>query len=299
MTGPLATALTGPLATASNGPLAAASNGPLAAVGLLTALVDDAGLFPPTALPMADALARHRADQAGGDLMLTHRFLCPASRIGELRAELADTDHVRVGLIADTDIPEALAQIAADARLELALVEVPGGPGDIPDVAVPVFVEPPDWAAWGERSDAGPRIVGELADRGAGLKIRCGGVSAHLFPTPLEVALSLVAAAHAGIPVKATAGLHHAVRHRDPDTGFTHHGYLNLVVAAAHAAAGAPVGEVAEVLGETDPATLVALARELGDPTPRPLLFSYGSCSTSTPLIEARDLGLTEKGIRR
>jgi len=30
-------------------------------VNLLAALVDDAGLFPPESLPMADALARHRA----------------------------------------------------------------------------------------------------------------------------------------------------------------------------------------------------------------------------------------------
>ncbi|MGH9008457.1 MAG: hypothetical protein ACRDYF_01260, partial [Acidimicrobiia bacterium] len=55
--------------------------------GLLAALVDDAGLFPPESLPMADALARHRADEAAGYPMLSHRFLCPASRIGELRTE--------------------------------------------------------------------------------------------------------------------------------------------------------------------------------------------------------------------
>jgi len=38
---------------------------------------------------MAEALARHRADEAAGYPMLSHRFLCPASRIGELRAEWA------------------------------------------------------------------------------------------------------------------------------------------------------------------------------------------------------------------
>ena len=57
-------------------------------LGLLAGLVDDAGLFPPEQLPMAAALARHRADEAAGHPMLTHRFLCPASRLGELRAEL-------------------------------------------------------------------------------------------------------------------------------------------------------------------------------------------------------------------
>ena len=45
-------------------------------MNLLAALVDDAGLFPPESLPMAEALTRHRADEAAGHLMLSGRFLC-------------------------------------------------------------------------------------------------------------------------------------------------------------------------------------------------------------------------------
>ena len=48
-------------------------------MNLLSALVDDAGLFPPESLPMAAALARHRADEEAGHPMLSHRFLCPCS----------------------------------------------------------------------------------------------------------------------------------------------------------------------------------------------------------------------------
>src|SRR5439155_19860364 len=78
--------------------------------GLLAALVDDAGLFPPESLPMAEALARHRADEAAGYPMLSHRFLCPASRIGELRAEWAGLagdrpdGPLRLGVILDTGL---------------------------------------------------------------------------------------------------------------------------------------------------------------------------------------------------
>src|SRR5205085_6885486 len=79
-------------------------------LGLLAALVDDAGLFPPEQLPMAAALARHRADEAAGHPMLSHRFLCPASRLAELRAELARLEEgdgrapLRLGLILDTGL---------------------------------------------------------------------------------------------------------------------------------------------------------------------------------------------------
>ena len=34
-----------------------------------------------------------------------------------------------------------------------------------------------------------------------------------------------------GVPVKATAGLHHAVGYHDPATGFDHFGFLNLLLA--------------------------------------------------------------------
>lgn len=267
---------------------------------LLAALVDDAGLFPPTALPMREALARHRRDLAGGDPMLTHRFLCPAARVEELRDGLEPGDRIRLGVIAsagspDGDLPTAAAAIDADPRLRLALVEIACALSELStalDTAtafgVPVFVEAAD------RLDT-PRLAAALADRAAGLKVRCGGVRPELFPTPEEIAEALVAAVAAGIPVKATAGLHHAVRYRDPATGSTHHGYLNLVVAAARAAAGAGPGPVAAALSITDGAALAAEAARLGpEPTSatRRLLAGYGSCSTATPPAEAARLGL-------
>ena len=52
---------------------------------LLLGLVDDAGLFPPTQLSMADALARHREVQHP---MLSGRFLVPGDRLDELSQHL-------------------------------------------------------------------------------------------------------------------------------------------------------------------------------------------------------------------
>jgi len=274
---------------------------------LLDALVDDAGLFPPTALAMPDAVARHRSDLAEDSAVLTHRFLCPASRLGELRAQLADGDRFRLGLIADTGaggLAGVVAEVAGDARLALAMVEFPLARVDVAEPAaalavvrealadagvapgIPVFVEPVSWSDVDE-------LVAAIAGRDVfRLKLRCGGVRAELFPSPEVLAAALVTAARAGVAVKATAGLHHAVRYTDPATGFVHHGYLNLLAAAADAVTGA---DVADTLRITDHGTLRARVTEWGAATiaaTRRLLVSYGSCSTATPIIEAREFGL-------
>jgi hypothetical protein len=65
--------------------------------GLLAGLVDDAGLFPPSWLPMDAALARHRAASSP---MLSGRFLCPGDRVDELLAALDGPADPRVTVAA-------------------------------------------------------------------------------------------------------------------------------------------------------------------------------------------------------
>src|SRR4029453_7664497 len=87
-----------------------------------------------------------------------------------------------------------------------------------------------------------------------------GGLAPELFPTPDELAAVICACRDRGLPFKLTAGLHNALRHTDPETGFTHHGFLNVLVAALSADDGAEVPEVTEVLAGTDPAPLIEAA---------------------------------------
>jgi hypothetical protein len=128
-----------------------------------------------------------------------------------------------------------------------------------------------------------------------GAKVRCGGARADLFPSPEELAAFVCACFEHGVPFKATAGLHGAVRHADSQTGFVHHGFLNLLLAAVRAVSGAPLEDVAAVLASTDGPALVAEARAVSgrDLSAARLLFrAYGSCSTSEPVEEATRLGL-------
>jgi hypothetical protein len=274
-------------------------------VNLLYALVDDAGLFPPESLPMADALARHRADEEAGHTMLSHRFLCPVSRIGELRSAWAQGGGggtLRLGVIVDTGldgVDAARDEVAEEPALALEILEVPAPSVQTVDAVLEAlagcseaaFVEGPRSPDWVKALSAA--AVPSAGLRGA--KVRCGGARPELFPTPAELAAFVCACFEHGVPFKATAGLHGAVRHRDDRTGFVHHGYLNLVLAAARAAAGAPPDEVAAVLASTDGPVLAAEARAVSGrelAAARLLFRAYGSCSTSEPREEAAALGL-------
>jgi hypothetical protein len=276
-------------------------------MNLLGALVDDAGLFPPESLPMAEALSRHRADEAAGYPMLSHRLLCPASRIAELgteRARQADERRppLRLGVILDTGLDgldAARAEVAGDAALALEMLEVPAPSAEAVDAALDALAgfEPAAFLE-GPRSPDWVKAVANAADGAAGLrgaKVRCGGARAELFPSPEELAAFVCACFEHGVPFKATAGLHGAVRHRDDQTGFVHHGFLNLVLAAARAAALAPFDQVAAVLASTDGPALADEARAVSGrelSAARLLFRAYGSCSTSEPREEAAALGL-------
>ncbi|GAA4225625.1 hypothetical protein FHR32_002249 [Streptosporangium album] len=253
------------------GPMTPPHDGP-APEALFRGLVDDAGLFPPTALPMAEALRRHRADLAEGSPVLTHRFLCPASRLPELRAHLGSP--VRLGLILDTPETPPLDGLVVE------LVEVPGGRAIALDLPARQFVEV---TAAQLPVDVPP---------GVGLKIRCGGLTATAFPSAGDLGSFITHCAERDIPFKATAGLHNAVRHFYPPLGTDRHGFLNLVLAVCAAVEGR---DPVPVLKTTDVGELVRLARAVPDDTAgraRRLLVSYGSCSTSTPIEDLRALGL-------
>ncbi|HEY3733944.1 MAG TPA: hypothetical protein VGL63_08515 [Streptosporangiaceae bacterium] len=261
---------------------------------LLAGLVDDAGLFPPEELKMPAAVARHRRDEAVGSPVLSGRFVCPAARLAELLAELAPAEGLRLALVTPLEagaLHASLDRIRGDSRVTLAGVEGPLGEiaalAEVPD-GVPCYAEIPVTGAW-----QGP--LGDIAAAGRAAKARCGGLRAELFPTAAQLGEFVHACAQANVPFKATAGLHHALPYTDERTGFGHHGFLNLLLAACRAADGAAAGDVAAVLRVTDAAALVA---EVAGTPPdlaaraRALFTGYGSCSTSEPAEDLRTLGL-------
>ncbi|MDG4806586.1 hypothetical protein O7634_07430 [Micromonospora sp. WMMD1120] len=279
---------------------------------LLDGLVDDAAVFPPGSAALSDALTAHRRHRAAWYADLVGPLLLPASTVtaGELTGLVDPDAGLVIGLIGDTGIgklPFALSFLAPDGvtarQVEVAVAKRGEDPlpgiaellrltDELPGVET-VYAELP--LTFGLMGALDALAAARAAGTPIAAKFRTGGLAAELFPTPAELAAVICACRDRNLPFKLTAGLHQAVRHLDPETGFTHHGYANVLAATVAAADGAGVGTVAELLTVVDPRPLLARATERLD-TPRPLWVGFGSCSILEPLTDLIRLGLVNGG---
>jgi hypothetical protein len=268
---------------------------------LVTALFDDAALFPPGNAAMPDAVRRHRQDQELWYAGSVGPFVCPDARLLELDRALgaAGVDRLDVALTVPGG-PQALTS-ALDAaretpRVRVVAVEVPLGSAPVASVrealdggdpAIVGYVEVP-------AAELSTDLATRLRTAGLRLKLRTGGTSAAAFPTEDDLARALTCAAGQGLPIKCTAGLHHAVRHRDPATGFEHHGFLNVML-AVHAALTAADARAA--LAEQDSGAVAAAIRALSAEqiaAIRDIFRSFGTCGIDEPLVDLVKLDLLE-----
>ncbi|TDB71302.1 hypothetical protein [Micromonospora sp. KC723] len=276
---------------------------------LLAGLVDDAAVFPPGSASLPDAALTHRTHRDSWYADLVGPLLVPASAVaaGELSGLVSD--GFVVGLIGDTGIeglPFALSFLPPDGitarQVEVAVAR--RGEDPQPGLAallalaegltgVDVYAEIPlTFGLMGALDTLAEARAGGLP---VAAKFRTGGLAAELFPTPAELAAVICACRDRDLPFKLTAGLHHALRHLDPETGFTHHGFGNVLAATLAAADGADLATVAALLGTADPRQLVETARTRRD-HPRPLWVGFGSCSILEPLTDLIRLGLVNGG---
>jgi hypothetical protein len=234
---------------------------------LLERLIDHAALFPPASMSMGDALAEDRAARTSPYSWMLDRFVCPASRLGELDGLGAPVSVVfdgplespaaaiEVKLAAPAEAAEAVArlrELSPEVYCELPLPEMPAG-------------------------------VEAVAAAGGRVKLRCGG---EVVPSVDQVAEVLVGCREAGVVMKATAGLHHPLRRG------SEHGFLNLLCAAVHAGDG--VQAVRELLEEEslDALPLSSLTAHEARSTREGLFKGFGSCSWREPVDDLRALGV-------
>ncbi|MEU3982854.1 hypothetical protein AB0F77_22630 [Streptomyces sp. NPDC026672] len=265
---------------------------------LFAGICDDAAIFPPGLAPLPEAVDTHVRNLDTWFAALTGPLVVPAAALADLQPLLAQVPH-RAGGTADlglavtlpggpAELPKVLASGLPIHSLEIAL---PAGIGvtelldRLGDVDVPVFVEVP-------RDGRRDVLLSALTGTPYRAKFRTGGVRAELYPDAAELADGVHASVTTGVPFKATAGLHHAVRNTDPDTGFVQHGFLNLMVAASAAASGRSAADLVPLLEERDPETVADWVGGLDAGDARTWFVSFGTCSITDPLNELTQLGL-------
>ena len=274
-------------------------------------LLDDASLFPPASLPMADAVAGHLRHRAAWYREMSGPFVCADAKITELSAALtaagvAELDLALVLPGGAAGLDAAVDGVFADPRLRLRAVELPAAALEsittaIADVAAALdrtplagaaaFIEVP-------ARDLTTAAARAVDDRRYLAKVRTGGNTAKAFPDDQTLADCLVTLAQARLAFKCTAGLHHAVRHRAADTGFEHHGFLNVLLAVAAALDDASREQVAAELAGRDAVRVAAKISDLDVETVsavRSLFSSFGTCSTDEPVNDLVTLGLVSK----
>ncbi len=227
---------------------------------LLANAVDYAGLFPPAALAMPEAIRNYAAYRESEHAWALGRFVVTLSRFGEV----------------------------ADRPWRFSILAKPGEsvPGDVAEFRVSkaseIVVQPGVTAYF----EAPAELIPAIAAAGGRAKIRMGG---DAVPDSPYVARFIVSCAKAGIAFKATAGLHHPIRTSEM------HGFLNVLFAACLIRNGAEESDAITVLEERNPETFrlgmgltvdqIADAREN-------FIAGFGSCSFEEPLQDLRDLGL-------
>ena len=289
---------------------------------LLRDSIDYAGLFPPAGLGMSEAVANYASYRTGPHAWALGRFVVPAGRLVEL-------EQATEGLLPPSNGWRIAALLASDPTRELeaigefncrhaaegagaAAVDVVEAKADSAEAAerllarIPGYLQP--YIEIPVSSDPAP-LAAAVGRAGGRLKVRTGGVTGDAFPSATDLARFLRTAVQAGVPFKATAGLHHPLRAEyrltyEPGSACgTMFGFLNLFLATAFVSAGMDDAAVERLLEERDRQTLrfdaggvewrgrridletLSRTRESG-------IVSFGSCSFTEPIADLQSLDL-------
>lgn len=287
---------------------------------LLAEIVDYAGLFPPSAVSMAEAVTNYATYKNSNYNWMLGRFVVPVQRLGEFTAHARDfftraASPWKLSVLASEDIYETVrtveefnfahAPYAVCDALEIkantiSMIE------RISEAVPPPFINYFEIPTGENLAD----LVVTLAINKQRAKLRTGGVTAEAFPSTDTIMRFIRTCLAANVPFKATAGLHHPIRCRraltyeqDAPEG-TMYGFLNVFLAAAFARDGFKPGVLKEILEDEWEESFVfddsgVLWRQEHFITTSQIKYlrekgaiSFGSCSFEEPIADLQDIGL-------
>jgi hypothetical protein len=286
---------------------------------LLSEIVDYAGLFPPSLVPMKEAAANYAAYRSSAHAWMLGRFVLPVARLNEFleaaEEHLTDGDPWQLSVLAGEDIGSTLRDIKLfnaqnSGRAVCDSLEVKAN--TVSKIENTVAALPEDLTTYFEISTGEnfADLLATLAIKNQRAKLRTGGTTREDFPPTREVVRFVRTCMAANVPFKATAGLHHPIRCYRPLTYAadapkgTMHGFLNTLLMTAFARDSYRVALLEELMEEEfDEAFAfrddgvawrgeyflttehLRFLRQKG-------MISFGSCSFTEPVEDLQSLGL-------
>jgi hypothetical protein len=306
---------------------------------LLANLIDYAGLFPPAALTMEPTVKNYDAYRRGEHAWLLARLVMPVARLTEFEAALAQLPPASanreewrltspLGPNVESDVakildfnrrhaapagpsPSVTSAISPSMTPAITIESVEMRAANAQEIRAAASQIPKDLQAYFEipLSDALESSLVAIAEAGARAKVRTGGEAPEMFPSGADLAHFFALCKAAGVPFKASAGLHRPVRGEQrytykPDSASgIMHGFLNVFLAAAMVRDGMNEPDAAELLAEQSPKAFLwedkgaAWRRDcIGNKqlaaARKSFCLTVGSCSFAEPLDNLKALGL-------
>lgn len=269
-------------------------------------VVDYAGTFPPARLELAEAAARYARYRRSEDRWMLNRFVVAAPdrhALDRLRsADALEESPWRLSAVCSGPEDLRLSRRWKSPASVVESVEVRApSPEEVPALAdaaasdEQLFVE----LSLPQGEAELTRALGSLKRRNAMLKVRLGGERPGAIPSASTLARVLSVCAELRLPMKATAGLHQALR----SSSHGSHGFVNLLLGATLAHEGGTAGDIEALLDDAQPESFRFEAGavtwrerrfEVGSISDcrRGLFLSFGSCSFDEPLESLAALAL-------
>ncbi len=288
---------------------------------LLSGIIDYAGLFPPSALSMSEAVINYAAYKNSNYNWMLGRFVVPVSRLPEFLESGRDflsrdkNSGWRLSVLASEDINQTVRQIE-DFNTENApsaicdAIEIKADTSEVIENIADIM--PPNFAIYFEIPLGGDLAdsVATLAINGQRAKIRTGGVTTDAFPKSEQITRFMRTCLAANVPFKATAGLHHPLRCFKPLTYELYapegimNGFLNVFLAAVFLRQGYKPSLISEILEDEwaesflfdDNGVLWRQEHFISTSQLRHLreknIISFGSCSFEEPIADLQEIGI-------
>lgn len=288
---------------------------------LLAGSIDYAGLFPPSGLPISEAVINYAMYRNSNYSWMLGNFVVPAVQLvefienaGDFVSRDAETAW-RLSVLAGEDLTETFRQIRDFTEkyspgVVIDSIEVRAN--TVSKIANTVSSLPAGMKAYFELglSNTFPDLLAEVAASGQYAKIRTGGVTPGAFPDSAAIIRFVRACLAANVPFKATAGLHHPLRCFRPLTyennspKGTMHGFLNLFLMTGFAREGYRPSLLEDVMEEEFDEVFrfadqsVSWRNDHGlyiwqlETLRKKGIHSFGSCSFDEPIADLQRLGI-------